>query len=277
MRSIFRRPAPFDPARLGPSWVIDDPNAEATELDVTTGALAGTRLAVRQSVQNHRADFELHLESDTIGHIHIDRDTESGLETLWDIFVHPRWRQRGLSSLLVRLSFRRLLAVRGRHWFGVRKMMKVDTRRLELHNIGIGVICLKLGMLPEAGLEQLFSPGNIKAVKVLPATDAAPPGLMLSLARLPGVVVAARIDSESKCPVADENSYRRFLNPQLIAREAAAGRALVGNIDYLLARGNAAICAHHLAATDGEYRRFKRILGTSARRLGGRGETARAD
>ena len=98
------------------------------------------------------------------------------------------------------LSFRTLLEKGKRHWFGARKLMKVDTRRAELHNIGIGVVCLQLGFVPEDDVDQLLAPANIKSVDILLPTETSPPGLRLTLNRLPGVVVAGYISPDTRRP-----------------------------------------------------------------------------
>jgi GNAT superfamily N-acetyltransferase len=268
--ALFKRRPPFEPIPFGAT--LEEDRAEAgsestSRITVTSGRLSGVTFDVKSEVGPRKADFALTREGETAGHAHIDRDPETGRETLWDIFVHPTFRGHGLSSLMTRYAFRHLLGQGRRHWFGMRKLMQVDTRNLQLHNVGIGLIALRLGLRPEDDLASMLEPKHIKSVEVLDKTDRAPPGLLVRLARLPGVVVTADIDPETGHPETDSDRYRRFFSPEQLVRKAHEGRAVVGNIDYVLARGNSERFARHMAGDAKEFRKFTRSLNAGARRL----------
>lgn len=266
MLALFRRSRPFRPLRLGPAC-----DFTGNEVTVRSGPLAGRRFGLHQVVTPLKADFTMFAPvpgpSAVCGHCHYDRDPKTGLETLWNIVIHPDYRRKGLAGLIVRHSLRELLAGSRQTWFAVRKLMKVDTRRPELHNIGIGLLALRLGFRPDPELDAVFTPGNIREMHLLDATPDSPPGLMLHLKRLPGVVVAAGLDPETGKPFTDPDRYRRFLSPQQLWRRAGEGAWLIGNVDYLLDRANIELCCRHLASSGGELRRFGRSLAAGARRL----------
>lgn len=256
-----RREEEFRPARLGPDCRLPGPD----RVEITSGPLAGTALHLRFEIGPRKADFYLEDASgapDPVAHTHFDRDPDAALETEWDIFVRPDYRGKGLTGLIVRLSYRRLLAIGGRRWFAMRKLMQVDSRRRELQNIGIGVIGIRIGMRPEPGLEEMLSPAGVKSIELI---ETGTPGLFIELRRLPGVVVAAELDAAGR-PHLDVEHYRRLVNPAEIARAARAGRAVVGNIDYLLPVEHIGLFSRHFADNDGEYRNWCRALRSGARR-----------
>ncbi|UCG43359.1 MAG: hypothetical protein JSU73_01700, partial [candidate division WOR-3 bacterium] len=147
-----------------------------------------------------------------------------------------------------------------------------DTRRAELHNIGIGMVCLKLGFVPEDDLDRLLAPRNIKAIDILLPTETSPPGLRITLNRLPGVVVAGYISPQTRRPETDLAVYRRFVSPERLTRGARQGNAVIGNIDYRLAPGNIDRFCRHAADNPAEFSRFRKSLRAGARRLGLRPE-----
>lgn len=268
--SIIGR-ARFEPARLGPKWRAAD--QAGTRIELLDGPLRGRTLTVEQQLQHRCADFVLLDDAAAdgssltapaadrvVGCVQYDRDPGSGLETIWDIAVVPGWQGFGIGSLLVRLSIRRLLSAGRRRWFAIRKLMKVDPDHPELDNVGIGLVAVRLGLRPEPRLEQLLSPCNIKDVKVLSAAGQAPPGLALVLDRMPGVLVAVRLDPGTGRPLTSDDSYRRFLSPRQLAADARSGRALIGNIDYVLARDTARQFAQHVADSSREFRQYRHRL-----------------
>lgn len=270
MFALFKRKAPFEPIPFGATLDEDSlaPGADSrSRITVTSGRLNGVSFDVHAEVDPRKANFSLTREGDTAGHIHIDRDQDTGLEILWEIFVHPTFRGHGLSSVMTRYAFRHLLGHGRRHWFGMRKLMKVDTRNLQLHNVGIGLIALRLGLRPDDDLAGILDPKHIKSVEVLERTDTAPPGLLVRLGRLPGVVVTADIDPQTGRPEMDVDRYRKFFSPEQLVRKALEGRAVIGNIDYILARDSLERFARHLARDSGEFRKFTGSLRTGARRL----------
>ncbi len=272
MWKLSRPRIDFSPLTLGPAY-----EAKNNLISVKTGPLAGKQLQLSAEVSSTRADFFLtpfssQVSPDPIlaacGHCHFDRNHKSGLETLYDIFVRPDFRRSGIATLLLRLSFRRLLTRSRQCWFAIRKLMKVDTRRRELHNIGIGLLAVKLGFRPEPDLERILRAERVQACEILPATTESPPGLLLHLRDLPGVVVAAELfsDPEGKVrPVVETDHYRRFFNPELLAKKAREGSWIVGNIDYLLSHDTTEHFARHLADSPEEYRLFLRSLAAGAK------------
>jgi GNAT superfamily N-acetyltransferase len=294
IRSVFRpEREPFSPLGLGPE--VADFDARHSSFVVASGPLAGTRLRLDATVQPGRADFSLlpasgpvsgHLTSDVshltsafpggrdspLAHVHYDR-TADGLDVLWDIVVHPELRGRGLASLITRLSLRSLLldSRRRRAWFAIRKMMQVDTgsgragsrvplTRVRLHNVGIGVIALRLGLRPEPAVTQLLDGANIAGLRLLDTGDGAPAGYLMHLRTLPGVVVACRVDPASGKPTAGTDAYRRFTSPAGLLAGARSGTVLIGNIDYELAEAGAPLFSRRLADTPTEYRTIRRLL-----------------
>jgi hypothetical protein len=214
-----------------------------------------------------------------VAHCHFDRDPETGTETLLSIFIRSEFRHRGLTTLLVRLSFRELLHSGKKHWFAIRKLMQVDTEgrnqaqapgtpksenpglpKISLHNIGIGMVALRLGFKPEPDLERLLAPGNVRAVQAIPPDPPNPPGLLLRLGTLPALLVAALIDPGTGQPLSDAEVYQRFVNPKQLLRQALAGEAVVGNIDYILPRAALETLASRLANDQAELRRFTAAL-----------------
>jgi GNAT superfamily N-acetyltransferase len=261
MMALFRRSPPFEPVPFGPKWDLD-----RGELSVRSGPMEGQRLELDSTVTRFKADYLFKQGDVTVGHCHFDRDPETGLEVLWDILVHPDHRGRGLSSLLVNVTFRDLLDRDRRCWFGMRKLMKVDTRRPELHNIGIGLISLRLGMRPEPTLTEILAPRAVKSFRLVSPTETSPPGLLVHLNRLPGTIVAARVNPDTGRPETDPESYLRFVSPERLLRDAMAGRVLVGNIDYRLVPDAIETAARLLADTGSEFRSFTRALRAGAGR-----------
>jgi GNAT superfamily N-acetyltransferase len=262
MFTLFRH-RPFNPIPLGPAWALSG----SGRLTVKSGPLAGRTFDLVREILPHKADFYVKLDGDIIAHTHFDRDVETGLDIEWNIFVHRDFRGNGLSSLLVRLSYRRLLAEGRRHWFGMRKLLQVDTRHPELQNIGIGLISIRIGMRPESAAKTLLADGNVKSVDVLEASSTAPPGLLLHLDRLPGVIIAADIDPQTGKPYTEADHYRRFFSPATLLDNARAGTSILGNIDYYLARDNIDLFARHFADNDSEFRKFSRSLRAGSKKL----------
>ncbi len=259
-------------------------------LTTDSGPLAGTSMRVERSVSPTRADFSLYelggasptadrQPPEPVAHCHFDRDPETGTETLLSIFIRSEFRHRGLTTLLVRLSFRELLHSGKKHWFAIRKLMQVDTEgrnqaqapgtpksensglpKISLHNIGIGMVALRLGFKPEPDLERLLAPGNVRAVQAVPPDPPSPPGLLLRLGTLPALLVAALIDPQTGRPLADADAYQHFVNPKQLLRQALAGEAVVGNIDYILSRTAIEPLAARLANDQAELKRFAASL-----------------
>jgi len=258
----------------------------AERLRVESGPLSGTTLRIERGISSARADFGLYRasngsSSDPVAHCHFDRDPQTGMETMWGIFVHAEYRHRGLAAVLIRLAFRELLASGRRHWFGIRKMMRVDTEgqsrtqpsgipriepqnpqtpRITLHNLGIGLLAVRLGLRPEPGLSNLLAPGNVKIIQALPAELPIPPGLLLRLESLPGLLVAALLDPDTGLPLTDPAAYETFFSPRQLLRQAMAGDAVIGNIDYILSRASIEPFAARLADDHAELRRFTAAL-----------------
>lgn len=290
---IFRRVEAGPPAGLvayGPQYAIS-----GDRVSIDSGPLAGTALRVERSVSNIRADFSLYelvggsspmagqQSPDPVAHCHFDRDPETGTETLLSIFIRSEFRHRGLTTLLVRLGFRELLQTGKLHWFAIRKLMQVDSEarnqgqapgtpkpenaplsRISLHNIGIGMVALRLGFRPEPDLERLLAPGNVKAAQAIPPDPPNPPGLLLKLGTLPALLVAALIDPQTGRPLTDADAYQRFVSPKQLLRQALGGEAVVGNIDYILPRAALETLASRLANDHAELRRFTAALGRGA-------------
>jgi hypothetical protein len=289
---IFRRTETGPSAGLvafGPRYTI-----AGDRLTIDSGPLAGTALRVERSVSNTKADFSFYelaggsspigkgrspASPDPVAHCHFDRDPQTGTETLWSIFIRSEFRHRGLTTLLTRLTFRELLASGRRHWFAVRKLMQVDTEgrsqaqtpgspksehpqlpHVSLHNLGIGLVALRLGFKPEPDLERLLAPGNVKAIQAVPPDPPSPPGLLLRLGILPGLLVAALVDPETGRPLPDAGAYERFVNPRQLLRQALAGQAVIGNIDYILSRTAVEPLAARLANDHAELKRFAAAL-----------------
>ncbi len=271
--ALSRRKTDFQPSPLGPEWT-----RTSSTVTIKSGPLADTTFELQQEIRPHKADFALLDGNETVGHCHFDRDPQTGLETLWDIFVHPDFRRKGLAALMVRLSFRELLLSKGRHWFAMRKLMKVDTQprerltgmyhpTVQLHNIGIGIICIRLGFLPEQELNRILVPKHVKSVEIAEPAATSPPGLLIHLNRLPGTIVAIETAPETGRAVDRIARYRRFLSPERLLRQARQGETVIGNIDYLLALEKVEQFARHLAATPDEYRHFIKSLHAGARKL----------
>jgi hypothetical protein len=219
------------------------------------------------------------VSPEPVAHCHFDRNPETGTETLWGVFIRSEYRRRGLTTLLARFSFRELLISGRRHWFAIRKLMQVDSEgrsqaqapgsprpenpqlpRISLHNLGIGLVALRLGFRPEPDIERLLAPGNVKEVQAIPADPPNPPGLLLRLEILPGLLVAALVDPETGRPLAEADPYERFVSPKQLLRQALAGRAVIGNIDYVLSRTAIELFAVRVANDPAELRRFAAAL-----------------
>ncbi len=296
---IFRRTDTGPSADLvpfGPSYsLIGD------RLTLESGPLAGKALRIERSLSRTEADFSFYEAADgnssvvnhsslavpdPMAHCHFDRDPETGTETLWGVFVRSEFRHRGLTTLLVRLALRELLATGRRHWFAIRKLMQVDTEgrskaqtpgntkpeaanqqpaRITLHNLGIGLVALRLGFRPEPALERLLAPENIKSIQVLPLDPPSPPGLLVRLGTLPGLLVAALLNPDTGHPLTDAEAYERFVSPRQLLRQALSGQAIIGNINYILPRVAAGPLAARLANDHAELRRFTAALRRGAR------------
>jgi hypothetical protein len=278
-----------DLVAYGPHYTIS-----GDRLAINSGPLAGAALRIERSVSNTKADFSFYelagssspagnrkspISPDPVAHCHFDRDPETGIETLWSIFIRPEYRHRGLTTLLTRLTFRDLLATGRRHWFAIRKLMKVDTEgrsqaqvpgspksekpqlsRISLHNLGIGLVALRLGFKPEPDLERLLAPGNVKAVQAISPDPPSPPGLLVRLGILPGLLVAAMVDPETGRPLTDVSAYDRFVNPKQLLRQTLTGQVVIGNIDYVLSHTAIESLAQRLANDHTELKRFAAAL-----------------
>lgn len=243
------RPLPF-----GPAYDLIAPE----RLRVKAGPLSGRDLSFTRDVCARKADFALHetgtgTSSEPMAHCHYDRDPDSGLEIMYDIFVRSEQRNKGLASLLVRLSLRELFSKGRRHWPRIRRLMVVEASNdtshshggtvdpggvhwgvrpdSTLHNIGIGIVALRLGLRPDPAVARLFEPGTVRSVQLATLTPETPPGLLIHLNSLPGTVIAAFIDSATGRPVAGADVYERFLNPGGLYRQADAGQALFPSPD----------------------------------------------
>lgn len=275
--------------RLGPDYVL-----AGDRLAISSGPLAGSILRVECSLSHTKADFAFFQTfgadspmsaprppavAHPVAHCHFDRNPDAGTETLWSIFVRSDFRQMGLTSLLVRLTFRELLATGRRHWFEIRKLMQVDTEgrsqsqtpgnpkpenpqlpRVSLHNLGLGLVALRLGFRPEPDLERLLAPGNVKAVQTIPPDPPSPPGLLVRLESLPGLLVAALVDTDTGKPLTDAREYERFVSPKQLLRQALAGQAVIGNIDYILSRATIETFAERLANNHAEFKHIIAVL-----------------
>ncbi|MBN2464794.1 hypothetical protein JXD38_04110 [candidate division WOR-3 bacterium] len=271
-----------------------DYDLSGDRVTINSGPLAGSILRIERSVSDTKADFAFFEMFDTaapmstprppavehpVAHCHFDRNPDTGTETLWSIFVRFDYRHRGLSTLLTRFTFRELLAAGRRHWFEIRKLMRVDTEgrsqtqapgspkpenpqlpRVSLHNVGLGVVALRLGFRPKPDLERLLASGNVRAVQAIPTDPPHPPGLLLRLESLPGLLVAALVDTETGRPLTDTGEYERFVSPKQLLRQALAGQAVIGNIDYILSRTAVESFAARLADDHSELRRFTAAL-----------------
>ncbi len=281
---------------FGPNYTL-----EGDRLAIESGPLAGTTLRIERRVSKTKADFSFYetaenvslvanprssVAPDPMAHCHFDRDPEAGTETLWGIFIRSEYRHRSLTTLLIHLTFRELLATGRRHWFAVRKLMQVDTEGrsqaqtpgntkpeagnlqspgISLHNLGIGLVALRLGLRPEPDLERLLVPDNVKSVQALPPDPPSPPGLLIRLGTLPGLLVAALLDANTGHPYTNPEAYERFVSPRQLFRQALSGQAIIGNIDYVLPRVAAESLAARLANDHAELRRFTAALRRGAR------------
>jgi hypothetical protein len=274
---------------FGPDYTLS-----GNRLTINSGPLTGCVLRIERSVSDTKADFAFFEEFDAdtpmstprppavahhVAHCHFDRDPDTGTETLWSIFIRLDFRHRGLTTLLTRFTFRELLATGRRHWFEIRKLMQVDTEgrsqaqvpanpkpenpqmpHVSLHNLGLGLVALRLGFRPEPDLERLLASGNVKAVQAIPPDPPSPPGLLIRLESLPGLLVAALVDPETDKPLTDAGDYERFVSPRQLLRQAQAGQAIVGNIDYILSRTAIDRFAARLANNHAEFRHFAAAL-----------------
>jgi hypothetical protein len=269
-----------EPVPFGPRYVLS-----GDRLTIESGQLAGTALRIERSVSDIKADFAFYEvaergseSDDPVAHCHFDRDPETGTETFWDIFIRSEFRHRRLTTLLIRLTFRELLASGRRHWFAIRKLMQVDSEagrhqaltpgnpkseiqnpqspRISLHNLGIGLVALRLGFRPEPDIERILGPGNVKAIQALPPDPPTPPGLLLRLGILPGLLVAAFLDPDTGRPLTDTEAYERFVSPRQLLRQAFSGQTIIGNVDYVLPRTGLEPLAARLANDRSELRRF---------------------
>jgi hypothetical protein len=298
---VNRQSSIHDPVPFGPRYALgglsphgDCPQNSGNRLTIQSGPLAGAALRIERSVSDIKADFAFYeivnrnsqlvtRDSQPVAHCHFDRDPETGTETLWDIFIRSEFRHRSLTTLLIRFTFRELLASGRRHWFAIRKLMQVDseagrhdprtpepqnprTPLITLRNLGIGLVALRLGFRPEPDIERMLSPGNVKAIQALPPDPPDPPGLLLRLGSQPGLLVAAFLDSDTGRPLASAEAYERFVSPRQLLRQTFAGQAIIGNVDYILPRTAIEPLAARLANDHNELRRFSASLRRGARR-----------
>jgi hypothetical protein len=288
---ILRRSEPHPAVGLIPFGHRYDLSGD--RLRIEAGPLAGTALRVERRLSRTKADFGFYdpnnghhtrgtrrlPSTDPIAHVHIDRNPESGTETLWSIFIRSGYRHCGLTTLLTRVTFRELLHSGRRHWFAIRKMMQVDTGgrnqsqapgatkpdnpqspRISLHNLGLGLVAVRLGFRPAPDLERLLAPDNVKAIQAIPPDPPNAPGLLLRLDTEPGLLVAALVDSETGKPPSDAETYERFVSPRQLLRQALAGDAVIGNIDYILSRAAIEPFAARMADDHAELRHFTSTL-----------------
>jgi len=275
----MRSPAgvPIEPMPFGPRYLLT-----ADRLAIESGPLAGVSLRVDESISPIKADFALYeteprrsMSKDPVAHCHFDREPETGLETLWGIFVRAEYRHLRLTTLLVRLAFRRLLESNRRHWFAIRKLMQVDSEagrhanpgspRVSLHNIGIGLVAFRLGFQPEPDICRVLGPGNVRTMQVIEPEPPSPAGLLLRLNTLPGLLVAVMVNPDTGSLVTDPEAYERFASPRLLLNQALTGQLLVGNLDYVLPRSALLPFAARLADDRTELRHFTAALKRGAR------------
>jgi hypothetical protein len=97
-------------------------------------------------------------------------------------------------------------------------------------------------------------------VQTIPPDPPSPPGLLIRLESLPGLLVAALVDPQTGRPLTDTREYERFVSPKQLLRQALAGQAIVGNIDYILSRTAIEPFAARLANNHAEFRHFVAAL-----------------
>ncbi|MEO0079815.1 MAG: hypothetical protein ABIK44_03965 [candidate division WOR-3 bacterium] len=294
------QPLPFGPEYELEGCSRNAAGLQRSPVRLKTGPLGGTTLTFEREILPHKADFALYHGPQLIGHYHFDREPRTGLETMWEIIFIPEYQGKGLASLIVRLALRELLLTGNRHWVDMRKLMQVNlshspssglkgatdiqaelarrhstvcaptgvpdmslpvsrpSAKIHLRNIGIGVIAVKLGFVPKPEFGRAFT--SVKSVQLIEPTASTPPGYLLHLDSLPGIVVALYVNPETCRPVTDVEAYRRFLNPGEIYRKALVGEALIGNIDYTLGKANISRFARHIADNQHEFTQIIRHL-----------------
>ncbi len=226
------RPFVWQPAKIGPSfeWLDHD------TIRVLEGGLAGKILMVRSEVLRYSATVSLYDGKNQIGIVSIERDPPGQGIILWDAGVKEAYRRNGLSAIMTWIIFRELISVQDRATFRIRmvRTVKSGENGVELQNVGMGVIALRLGFTPELNLEQIIRGDNIADFAVLLGTNDAPPALKITLNRDPFVLILFIVNPDTMKPTNNLRVYTEIRQDDAIIHEWAKQGLVAVNGNYVL-------------------------------------------
>lgn len=222
----------WDPVKIGPSfeWLDHD------TIRILEGGLAGKILGVRTELMVNNAACSLLDQGRLIGTVAIERNPPGKGIILWDAQVHPQYRRNGLAAIMTWIIFRELLLNQTVATFRIRmvRSLKAGDKGVELQNIGMGVIAVRLGFTPEMNLERVIRGDNITEIEALPAVNGSPPALKIGLRHDPFMLVAFVLSPDTMKPTNDFRTYLEIKNNDFIIHDWARRGLLVVNGNYVL-------------------------------------------
>ncbi|MEO0022815.1 MAG: hypothetical protein ABIJ93_03045, partial [candidate division WOR-3 bacterium] len=203
---------------------------------VLEGGLAGKILGVRTELMANNAACSLQDQGRLIGTVSIERNPPGKGIILWDAQVHPQYRRNGLAAIMTWIIFRELLLNQTVATFRIRmvRSLKAGANGVELQNVGMGVIAVRLGFTPELNLERTIRGDNITEIEAMPAVNGSPPALKIGLRHDPFMLVAFVLSPDTMKPTNDFRTYLEIKNNTFIIHEWAEKGLLVVNGNYLL-------------------------------------------
>ncbi len=222
----------YQPARICPQIKWLDPNY----IRILEGGLANKEFRVETELLPQSAAVYLYDQDQQIGKVAIERSPPGKGIILWDAIVHPLYRQNGLAAIMTWIIFRRLLNEQTSATFRIRmvRSLKTTDNGVQLQNVGMGVIALRLGFSPELNLKELLRWNNVTEIGIIPENQTMPPGLRISLHTDPLILIAFVLNPDTMKPIRGLRTYIEMKRDLSLLHDWASLGLLVVNGNYIL-------------------------------------------